>query len=213
MPGSGGTFRLVDTLEHPAVESRRVTWYEAETTRPRWSPRDRPPASGRVFVGLLAFAAMLVTAALLLSDRAPGLLTSMFGDRARRLWERIDGDEQLGSAAGTELTSTDFVAHLAIWAVVTVLVGIALWTWRGLVVGVVALTAASLLLEAAQGKYASTRTVQAIDAVANLVGIALGAMAAGACYLAWSAGAAAIRRFRPRRAGTDLPVGAARSLR
>ena len=105
------------------------------------------------------------------------------------------------------------MAHVAIWAVVAGLVGLALWTWRGLMIAVVALAAASLLLEAAQGRYASTRTVQATDAFANLVGVALGAVAAGVCYLAWSAAAAAVRRLRPGRARTNLPSAATRSLR
>lgn len=201
----------MDTLEIP--QTPQVTWYRAEDRRPRWAPRDRPPAIGRAFVGLLGFTAMLIAAALLLSDRAPGVLRSLFGDRARRLWERIDGAETVGTAAGTEIASADFVVHVAIWAVVTVLVGMALWTWRGLAIGVAGLAVASVLLELAQGRYADTRTVQATDAFANLVGISVGAAGAGMCYLTWSAGAAIVRGFRRGGDRTDLPSGAVRSLR
>lgn len=213
MAPSSGYVALVDTLELPVDDSRRVTWYVAEDARRRRTPRDRPPVVGRVFVGLLGLAAMLVTTALLLSDQAPGVLRALFGERARRLWARIDNADVIGPAAGSDLPASDFLAHVALWAVVTVLVGMAVWTWRGLMIATVMIAASSLVLEAAQGRYATTRTVQATDAVANLIGTTLGAAAAGACFLAWSAGAAAVRRFRPRADRTNLPGGGAGSLR
>lgn len=187
----------MDTLELPVVETRRVTWYHADDARRRPAPQDRPPASGRVFVGVLGFGAMLTTAALLLSDRAPGVLDTVFGDRARRLWARIDGAERVGQGVGAQVASTDFVVHLAMWAVVTVLVGMAIWTWRGLTIAVLALGGASLFLELAQGRYATTRTVQASDAFANLIGISLGAVVVSGCFLVWSMGATLLRRLRP----------------
>jgi len=188
----------MDTLELPVVDRERVTWYRADTPRYRWAPQDRPPAAGRAFLGLAGVAAMLTTAALLLSDRAPGLLRTVFGDRARALWERIDGAERVTLPPGSEIPPTDFLAHVVIWAVVTTLLGLAIWTWRGLALGLTALAGASLLLELAQGRYATARTVQAADAFANLVGVTLGAVAAGLCYLVWSAGAALVRSLRRR---------------
>jgi len=151
-----------------------------------------------MFVGLLGFAAMLITAALLLSDRAPSALRTVFGERARRLWARIDAgnrvDVPTGTAA-TELTQADFLVHVTLWAIIAVLVGVAIWTWRGLAMAAGVLAASSVALELAQGRFATTRSVEATDAAANLVGIALGTAAAAACYLAWSAAAALRRRL------------------
>ncbi len=187
----------MDTLELPVVEPASVTWYRIDERRYRWAPQDRPPAAARAFVGLLGVGSMLTAAALLLSDRAPGAVQTVFGDRARDLWQRIDATERVNLPAGSEIPPTDFVAHIAIWAVVTALIGLAIWTWRGLAIGIAALAGGSLLLELAQGRYASTRTVQAADALANLIGVSLGAAAAGICYLTWSAGAALMRALRP----------------
>lgn len=138
---------------------------------------------------------MLTTAALLLSDRAPGFLRSTFGDRARRLWERIDTGNRVELTAGPEVTQPDFMVHVALWAVVTMLVGLAIWTWRGLVFAVGVLVVVSLGLELAQGRYAPSRNVEVDDAFANLTGIALGAAAAGLVYLVWSGAASIVRRL------------------
>ena len=185
----------MDTLEIPVVEPAQPP----PQRRHRWSPNDRPPASGRFFVGLLGAAAMLTTAALLLSDRAPGILQSVFGERARELWERIDAGNRVDVAAGSEITQPDFMVHVALWTVVSVLVGVAIWTWRGLLIAVGVLAATGIGLELAQGRYATSRNVQATDALANLVGIGVGATLAGLCYLAWSGAAAIVRRSRRRR--------------
>lgn len=139
---------------------------------------------------------MLTTAALLLSDRAPGFLRSVFGDRARRLWARIDTGDRVDLAAGSQATQPDFMVHVALWAVVTVLIGFAIWTWRGLLIAVALLAVAGLGLELAQGRYASSRNVEASDALANLVGIGAGAATAGLCYVVWSGAAAIVRSFR-----------------
>lgn len=153
----------------------------------RSSPRDRPPLAIRSFVGLIGLGAMLTTVALLLSDRAPGVVRMVFGDRVRRLWERIDASERVDLPAASELPSPDFVIHVGIWAVVAGLVGLTVWTWRGLALSALVLAALSALLELAQGRYATTRAVEASDAVGNLVGIGLGTVAAAACYVVWSA--------------------------
>ncbi len=167
----------------PVVE----TAYSTRPPRPRTSPRDRPPLASRLFVGLIAVGAMLTTVALLLSDRAPGAVETVFGERARRLWARIDASERVDLPSTSELPPTDFFLHVAIWAVVAGLVGLALWTWRGLVVAAVVLAGASALLELAQGRYATTRAVEAGDGAANLIGVGLGLAAAGACFVVWSA--------------------------
>jgi hypothetical protein len=183
----------VDTLEIPVLAPPRQPWPKVQR---RWSPQDRPPVVGRMFVGLLGVAAMLTTAALLLSDQAPKILRSMFGDRARRLWERIDTGNRVDLASGSEITQPDFMVHVALWTVLTVLVGLTIWTWRGLAIASGVLAAASIGLELAQGRYATTRKVEASDAAANLIGIAAGATAVGFCLLAWSGVAAIVRRTR-----------------
>ena len=149
-----------------------------------------------MFVGLLALGAMLTTAALLLADRAPRVLRSVFGDRARHLWERIDTGDRVDLASRSEVTQPDFMVHVALWTVLTVLVGFTIWTWRGLTIAVGVLAATSFGLELAQGRYATTRNVEASDALANLVGIAAGATAAGSCFLVWSGVAMIIGRSR-----------------
>lgn len=165
--------------------------------RIRLAPRDRPPLGARLFVGLVGFGAILVTTALLLSDRAPGILRTMFGERAQRLWARIDAGDRINlppGAVADEVTQPDFVVHVTLWMIVAALTGLAIWTWRGLVIAAGSLAPVSLGLELAQGRLADTRAVEASDAAANLIGIAVGATFAGICYLAWSTAAAARRR-------------------
>ncbi len=192
----------MDTLEIPVVTDGGPNQPFPPITphrlrRFRWAPQDRPPAAARAFVGLVAGAAMLVTAALLLSDRAPGILRTLFGDRARELWERVDAGTRLDASVGSATaTQPDFLVHVALWAIITGLVGIAVWTWRGLLIGIVTLIVVSIVLEVAQGRFASTRAVQASDAAGNLVGIALGATTAGVCFVVWSCLAAIGRRIR-----------------
>lgn len=186
----------MDTLEIPVVEPDRPP----VPRRTRWSPRSRPPAIGRAFVGLIGVGAMLTTAALLLSDRAPGVLRSLFGDRARQLWERIDTGNRVDLPAGSDVvTQPDFIVHVALWTVVTVLVGFTVWTWRGLLIAMALLAVAAIGLELAQGRFATTRNVQASDALANMVGIVAGATLAGLCYLVWSGMAALGRGIRRQR--------------
>ena len=181
----------MDTLERPVVPSAP----QRPAGRRTW-PRDRPPLPIRLLVGVVGVGAMLATVALLLSDRAPGVLRAVFGERARDLWERIDASDRVDLPPGSELPPTDFLVHVAIWAVVACLVGLAIWTWRGLMVGAVVLAASSALLELAQGRFAETRAVEVRDAVGNLWGIGLGVLVAAACYVAWSLLAALGRRLR-----------------
>ena len=150
----------------------------------------------RALVGVVALGAALSTVALLLSDRAPGLLRSLFGDRVLDLWARIDAAQPVDLPQRSDLPPTDFVVHVAIWAVVAALVGLTVWTWRGLVVASSALVTASVALELAQGRWSSTRAVEASDAIANFLGIAAGTVVAAACYLAWSGAAGLVGRLR-----------------
>lgn len=167
----------------PSVERA----FTPPTAPPRRSPADRPPLAVRALLALTGLGAILMATALFLSDRAPGVVERMFGDRVRRLWERVDASERVDLPPASELPSTDFFVHVGIWAVVAGLVGLALWTWRGLAVSALVLAGLSVLIELAQGRYATTRVVEARDAVANLIGIGLGLTTAALCLLVWSA--------------------------
>lgn len=88
----------------------------------------------------------------------------------------------------------DFLVHVAIWAVVACLIGLAVWSWFGLVATAVGVFGLSVVTELAQGVWSSTRAVEAIDVVANAVGVTGGVTVAGVMYLLWSGVAALAQR-------------------
>lgn len=138
-------------------------------------------------------------AAIMLSDRAPGVLRRVFGDVARRASERIDAGGRPGRlASDPRLPESDTIVHIAVWGLAIVFVGLALWTWRGLVVGAVAVFLASVLVELLQGQVTETRVPQRGDVVANAIGVAAGSVVVATCYLAWSGAASALGRRRVR---------------
>ena len=126
--------------------------------------------------------ALISIVALMLADRAPALLRDVFGDAAERLSDRIDASARLPSS--DRLPESDFLVHIGLWGVAAVLVGWTVWSWRGLLLGSLALLAGSMFVEAAQGIYSDTRAVEASDVTANALGVGLGAAVAAACYLA-----------------------------
>lgn len=189
----------MDTLELPRIDAggSAVGAGSGPSRRRRGSrPLHRPPLALRAVIGLLGVGALLATAALMLSDRAPRLLRSMFGDAAERLSARLDASGPMPSTS--QLPESDFIVHVGLWTGVALLVAWALWTWRGLLVGAVAVYATSLVIEAAQGVYSDTRHVEAHDALANAVGVAAGTALAGLCYLLWSGFATAVDGLRRR---------------
>ena len=144
-------------------------------------PQHRAPRGVRLAAGVLAVCAALFVAGLMLSDRAPGVLRATFGDAAQQLWERIDADRRAelrdvigaGGAPGT-----DDVVHVVVWAGLVALFALTVWTWRGVVAVSVAVLVASAAVELAQGRWSSTRAVEASDLVANTFGVAVGAVGA-----------------------------------
>ncbi len=131
---------------------------------------------------------LLFNLLLMLSDRAPGAIRSLGGDVVRRLFARIDASGPAAEVlADPRLPESDAIVHVAVWALAVGLIGLAVWTWRGLLVGAIAVLAASLVVEAAQGLWTDTREVETSDVRANAAGVVLGAAAVGACYLAYSA--------------------------
>jgi hypothetical protein len=143
----------------------------------------RPGLGVRSALALLAFGIVVANATLLLSDRAPGILHSLFGDLVRRITERLDADGRAGAALGARDIGGDSVVHFGLWAVAMLVVGLAVWSWGGLVVASITVAATSLVLEVAQGRYSSSRAVEATDAAFNLLGVAVGAGAAAAVYV------------------------------
>jgi hypothetical protein len=156
------------------------------------SPVHRPPLPIRAFAALLGVMAVLFNALLMLSDRAPGALRRVGGDFIRRLFERVDASAA-DVLADPRLPESDAIVHVAVWAVAVVLVGWAVWSWVGLFVGAVAVFAGSLVVEAAQGPWSDTRAVEASDVRANAVGVVLGTIAVGICYVTYSAVSALFR--------------------
>ena len=154
-------------------------------------PVHRPPIVLRVLVGLVGVASVVFNVAIMLSDRAPGFLRRIFGDAVVRLSERIDAN---GRLPAEQLPETDAIVHITVWAAATALVALTIWTWRGLVVAALTMLVVSAAVEVGQGVYSSTRKVEIGDALANAAGVTIGATAAAAAYLVWSAVAASLGR-------------------
>lgn len=115
-----------------------------------------------------------------MSDRAPGLL--------RRLSARIDA----GSSGAAQLASqarpqSDFEIHVVLWTIVTVFVGLAMWSSRSLLASAGGVLVLSVAAERAQGILTQTRDLQAADLVANFVGVSagLGLVSGLAILLGW----------------------------
>ena len=163
---------------------------------PRGSPRHRPPVAVRGFIALLALAACAFAAVLMISDRAPGVLVDVFGDTVRQLWDRVDASQRARFATDAALPEKDFVIHVAVWASITGLVALAIWTWAGLVAAVFGVFGLSVVIELGQGRFSSTRSVESIDIVANAVGVAAGATAAAVVIVGWTLVASALGVWR-----------------
>jgi hypothetical protein len=147
----------------------------------------RAPIGLRAFVAILALGVVLSNVALLLSDRAPTVLRVLFGDFARQLSNRLDSDGQASNALEARSVGNDSLVHLGLWAVATILIGIAVWSWIGLAMSALAVSAASLITEVAQGRYSSTRAVESKDAMFNLLGVGTGTVAVALLYLGYGA--------------------------
>lgn len=141
----------------------------------------------RAVIAVGALATGLFSAALLLSDRAPGVLRTVLGPRIERLWNRVDLAGRPAELAGEAASQPDAVVHVVLWAVVTVLAVLTLWSWRATPFVVVAVAAASLVIELGQGVWSETRAVERSDMAANLLGTGIGAAVAIAAMGLWSA--------------------------
>ena len=140
----------------------------------------------RALIGVGALAAGAFSAALLLSDRAPGVLRSVLGPRVERLWNRIDLAGRPAELAGEAASQPDFVVHLLIWAAVAFLAVLTVWSWRATPFVAGAVVVVSLVIELGQGVWSDTRAVERSDMEANLLGVGLGAATALFVMGAWS---------------------------
>ena len=156
----------------------------------------RPPIGLRAVIALVGCALVLANAALLISDRAPRVLQTLFGDSARRITDRLDAGGRAELALDAREIGSDSIVHFGLWSVAMLIVGLAVWSWLGLATASVLVAATSLFLEVAQGRYSTSRAVEASDAAFNLLGVAAGAAGAALVYLAVEAGG---RLFTPRR--------------
>ncbi len=145
--------------------------------------RHRPGLGLRAVTALLGVAVVAANAAVLLSDRAPGVLRALFGDTARDISARLDAGSA-GSQIRAHDIGDDSIVHFGLWMVAMVVVGLAVWSWAGLILAAITVAATSLAIEVAQGRYSSTRAVEASDAAFNLLGVGAGAVAAAVVYLA-----------------------------
>ena len=86
--------------------------------------------------------------------------------------------------------------HIGVWAVAVILVGLTVWSWRGLAVSAIGVFAVSVATEVGQGRFSQTRSVESSDILANATGIAAGLAVTACAYVAWSVTAAALTKFR-----------------
>lgn len=184
----------MDTAEMPQVLVPRASAAPAPARRAR--PRHRPPPVLRIFAALVGLGVMLFNGALMMSDRAPGALRRLGGDFAVRLSERIDSDSAVGAAVAGRLPESDFLVHVGVWAVAVLFAGLAVWSWRWLLVAAVSVFSASVFVEAAQGIYTDTRAVEIDDVVANGFGVLTGVFAVAMLYALWGGLAMLVRSVR-----------------
>lgn len=161
--------------------------------------RYRPPVALRVLFALVGLAVIGSNTAIMLSDRAPGVLRRLSAGFADRLSERLDTTAPRRLATDPRLPDSDLLVHIGLWAVAVILVGWALWTWAGLAIGASGVLALSFVVEVAQERMTSTRVFDPPDLVANTIGVALGTIVVAASYVAWNAVGHLGARERPGR--------------
>ncbi len=130
-------------------------------------PGGRPFARWRPAMALVAVGTAMVGALVLMSDRAPGLL--------ERLSRRIDaGSSRVASVASQTRPQSDFEIHIVLWAVITVVVGLTMWSNRSVLASAIVVLMASVVAERAQEALTASREMQLSDIVGNTVGVLAG---------------------------------------
>lgn len=139
-------------------------------------PGGRPFARWRALVTVLAVLALVGVVVALLSDRAPGILGSVTREVTAQL-DRAAPEARTSvneAVAGTRVEERDVQGHILLWSAVTVLVGLASWSWRSLIAATALVVVASTGLELVQEELAPSRITERSDLLANGLGIALG---------------------------------------
>lgn len=107
----------------------------------------------------------------------------------RRLSDRLEVETLRAAAAQAspgELPRSDFVVHVALWALATALVGLAMGSTWSRIVAAAGVLLYSAAVEVAQGALTYTRTPQAADMLANAVGVGAGlAVAVAVGFVLW----------------------------
>ena len=122
----------------------------------------------------------MVGAIVLLSDRAPGLL--------ERISRRIDvGSSRAAQLASQARPQSDFEIHIVLWAVITVVVGLTMWSNRSVLASAIVVLMGSVAAERAQEALTVSREMQLSDVVANTIGVlaGLGVVTGLAILLGW----------------------------
>jgi hypothetical protein len=102
-----------------------------------------------------------------MSDRAPGLLA--------RLSSRIDaGSSRVADLASQTRPQSDFEIHILVWAVITVVVGLTMWSNRSVLASAIVVLMASVVAERAQEALTTSREMQLGDVAGNTIGVLAG---------------------------------------
>jgi hypothetical protein len=118
-------------------------------------------------MALASVGTAMVGALVLMSDRAPGLL--------ERISRRIDaGSSRAAQVASQTRPQSDFEIHIVLWAVITVVVGLTMWSNRSVLASAIVVLMASVVAERAQEALTASREMQLSDIVGNTVGVLAG---------------------------------------
>ena len=102
-----------------------------------------------------------------MSDRAPGLL--------ERISSRIDaGSSRAAAVASQTRPQSDFEIHIVLWALITVVVGLTMWSNRSVLASAIVVLMASVVAERAQEALTASREMQLSDVVGNTIGVLAG---------------------------------------
>jgi hypothetical protein len=131
-------------------------------------------------MALAAAGTAMVAALVLMSDRAPGLL--------ERISRRIDaGSSRAAQVASQTRPQSDFEIHIVLWAVITVVVGLTMWSNRSVLASAIVVLLASVVAERAQEALTISREMQLGDVAGNTIGVlaGLGLVTALAIVMDW----------------------------
>lgn len=160
--------------------------------------RHRPPVALRALVALVGVAVVASNAAIMLSDRAPGLLRRITLGLAERISRRLDTRTPAALARDPRLPDGDMLVHIGVWAAATILVGWALWSWGGVLIGSAGVLMTSYVVEFMQERVTDTRVFDIGDLAANTLGVLLGAAVVAVSYLLWNTIGTLLMRARQR---------------